>query len=106
MTNYQEARVNLTNTQLNIVSSPIKLGGGGFLFLKFLQEGGHEKLLKNRGLVERGGVLIERGVSKLFHQFPLRKACFRYYCNTFFCRVNIHTCCNQLIYSLMRFTFY
>ena len=33
-----------------------------------------EKLFRDRGLVERsGGVLLERGVSKLFHQFSFRK---------------------------------
>ena len=60
-----------------------------------------KKLLRNRGLVERG-----EGGSKLFNQFSLRKVCFHYYWNTFFCLVNIHTCCNQKIYSFMWFTFY
>ena len=48
-----------------------------------------KKLLRNRrglgggggggGLVESGGPLRKRGVSKLFHQFSFRKACFHYY---------------------------
>ena len=47
-------------------------------------------------------------VSKLFHQFSFRKACFHYYWNTFssFLSGNIHACCNQQIYSFMWFTFY
>ena len=76
MTNYQEARVNLTNTQLNIVSSPIKLGGGGFLFLRFLQEGGHEKLLRNRGLVERGGSSHRKGSFQIVSSVSLKKSMF------------------------------
>ena len=43
------------------------------------KERGHEKLLRNRGLVERGSPFRNRGVSKLFHQFSFRKACFHYY---------------------------
>ena len=46
----------------------------------------------------KGGEFSWRGgVSKLFHQFFFRKACFRYYWNTFFffCLVNILFCCNQ-----------
>ena len=54
-----------------------------------------KKLLRNRGLVERG-VLLERGFSKLFYQFFFRKACFHNYWNTsFFCLVNIQACCSQ-----------
>ena len=52
-----------------------------------------KKLLRNRGVCWKRGVLLERGISKLFHQFSLKKACFHYYWN--FCLVNIHTCCNQ-----------
>ena len=56
-----------------------------------------KKLLRNRGLVERG-VLLERRVSKLLYQFFFRKAYIHYYWNTFFlffCLVNVHACCNQ-----------
>ena len=35
-----------------------------------------KKLLRNRG---GGGPLRKGGVSKLFHQFSFRKACFYYY---------------------------
>ena len=38
-----------------------------------------KKLLINRGLVEREGLLRKRGISKLFHQFSFREACFHYY---------------------------
>ena len=66
-----------------IVASPpppkIRGGGAGVLFLKFGQRGVHEKLLRNRGLVEKRDHLRKRGVSKLFHQFSLKKACFHYY---------------------------
>ena len=49
------------------------------------KEEGHKKLLRNRGLVERGGSLRKGGGgSKLFHQFSFRKACFHYCWNTFF----------------------
>ena len=68
-----------------------------------------KKLLRNRGLVERGASLRKGWVSKSFYQFFLRKACFHYYWNTFFsffCLVNIHACCNQQICSFMWFTFY
>ena len=65
-----------------------------------------KKLFRNRGLVERGGFSQNGGISKLFHQFPLRKACFHYNWNTFFCLLNIHTCCNEQIFSFMWFTFY
>ena len=61
------------------VSSPLKLGKGGFLFLKFGQRGVMKKLLINRGLVEREGLLRKRGISKLFPQFSFREACFHYY---------------------------
>ena len=54
-----------------IVSSPLKLGGVIVLDIS-TKRGVMKKLLRNRGLVERG-------VSKLFHQFSLRKACFHYY---------------------------
>ena len=73
-------------------------GGGGvggwrgwyLLFEIWTKWGVIKKLLKNRGLVERGSYLRKgRGVSKLFHQFSLRKACVHYYWN--FCLVNIHT---------------
>ena len=63
-----------------------------------------KNLLKNRGLVERVGYSQKGGISKLFHKFSLRKACFHCYWN--FCLVNIHTCCNQQICSFMWFTFY
>ena len=64
-----------------------------------------KKLFRNRVLVEREGALRKSGVTKWFHQFSFRKACFHYYWN-FFCLVNIHACCNQRIYSFMWFTFY
>ena len=72
---------------------PLKLeGGGGVLFLKFGQRGGHEKLTQKQGVRKGGG-------------FP---NCFYYYWNTFFFffgLVNIHACCKQQIY-FMWFTLY
>ena len=62
----------------NIVSSPLKLRGG-LVFEIWTERGIMKKLLRNRGLVERGNPLRKRKVSKLFHQFSFRKACFRYY---------------------------
>ena len=67
------------SAHVSIVSSPLKLGRVS-CFWNLDKEGGHEKLLRNRGLVQRGGGhLRKRGVFKLFHQFSLRKACFHYY---------------------------
>ena len=43
-----------------------------------------KKLLRGRGLVERGGSLRKGEASKVFHQFSLSKACFHYYSKTFF----------------------
>ena len=63
-----------------IVSSPLKLGGGeGSCSWNLDKEGGHKKLLRNRGWVEKGVPLRKSGISKLFHQFSFRKACFHYY---------------------------
>ena len=51
---------------------------GGFLFLKFGQI--MKKLFRNREVSWKGeGHLRRWGVSKLFHQFSFRKACFHYY---------------------------
>ena len=86
---------------------PLKVRGSGVLiFLNLDKErGGHEKIAQKEGGQLKSGVLLERvGVSKLFHQFSFKKACFHYYWN-FFCLVNIHTC-NQQIYSFMWFSFY
>ena len=68
-------------------------GRGSLIFEIWTNRGVMKKLLRNRGLVEKGAWYSLRGGSKLFHQFSLRKACFHYYWN--FCLVNIHTCCNQ-----------
>ena len=62
------------------VSSPLKLGKGGVLvFAIWTKRGVMKKLLINRGLVEREGLLRKRGISKLFPQFSFREACFHYY---------------------------
>ena len=87
---------------------PLEISGSGVLVFKiWTKRGGrgHEKIAqKDRGQL-KSGVLLERvGVSKSFHQFSFRKACFHYYWK-FFCLVNIHTC-NQQIYSFMWFSFY
>ena len=67
-----------------IVSSPLTLGGRGISFLKFGERGGSWKNCSEIGrLVEWGG-LLERWVSKLFHQFSFRKACFHSYWYNFF----------------------
>ena len=65
-----------------IVSSPLPLKLGRFLvFHIWTKRRDMKKLLRNRGLVEKGGdPLRKRGVSKLFHQLPFIKACFHYYC--------------------------
>ena len=81
-----------------------KQGRGVLVFEILTKRGVMKKLFRNRVLVEREGALRKSGVTKLFHQFSFRKACFHYYWN-FFCLVNIHTC-NQQIYSFMWFSFY
>ena len=71
---------------------PLQLGG--ILFLKFGYREAHEKIVqKQRGQLKGGEVvLIERREGFTF--FSL------------FCKVNVHTFCNQKIYSFMWFTFY
>ena len=63
---------------------PPKIRGEFLIFEIWTKRGVMKKLLRIVGLVEKGG-----GGSKLFHHFSLRKACFNYYWNTFFCLVNI-----------------
>ena len=91
-----------------IVSSPplkLRAGveGGGFLFLKFGQRGWSWKnCSKIGGFVERG-VLLERGGFPYCFISFLQKSMFSLPLD-FFCLINIHTCCNQWIYSFMWFT--
>ena len=59
---------------------------GNLVFEIWTKRGVMKKLVRNRGLVERG-------YFKLFLQFSFKKACF-HYCWTFRL-VNIHTCYNQ-----------
>ena len=74
----------------HIYSSPLELGGV-LIFKIWTKRGGvMKKLLRNRGLVERGGGLLERRISKLFYQFLFRKSCFHYYWNTFFLKRKFH----------------
>ena len=68
-----------------IVSSPLKLGGGGFSFLKFGQIGGSWK-----NCSEIGGSLGKRGFPNCFISFYSEKHVF--ITIGFFCLVNIHTC--------------
>ena len=75
------------NVYLVIHSPPLKIRRGFLIFEIWTKGGVMKKLLRNRRLVERGEILLERGVSKLFHQFSFRKACFHYYWNTIFCLV-------------------
>ena len=85
--------------------TPLKLRGGGFLFLKFAQRGGHEKTAqKQRGQLKEGVLLERLGFPNCFISFPSEKHVF--ITTGFFCLVNIHTCCNQQIYSFMWFSFY
>ena len=84
-----------------IIHSFLLLKLGGVLVLEiWTKKGVMKKLLRNRGLVERGESSQKEGVSKLFNQFSFRKSCFHYYW-IFFCLVNIHE-----IYSFMWFSFY
>ena len=88
---------------------PVKLGEGFLFFKIWTKRGVIKKLLRNRGLVKRGGCLRKRDFPNCLVSFPqksgkivssknyfFRKACFHYCWNTiFFCLANIHTCCNQ-----------
>ena len=75
------------------------------IFEIWTKTGVMKKFSEIGGLIEKGGeVLLEReGGPTLFHQFSLRKVCC--HCYRKFCLVNIHTWCNQQIYSFMWFTF-
>ena len=89
-----------------MVSSPLKLGGRGYpVFEIWTKRGVTEKLLRNRELVERGNSL-KRGSFQVVSSFFLKRSMFSLLVKYFFCLVNIHTCCNQQIYSFMWFTFY
>ena len=88
----------------HIVSSPLKLGeGGSFLF--WAKRGIMKKLLRNRGLVERWGSSQKGGGFQIVSSVFLQKSIFSLLLG-FFCLVNIHTCCNQQIYSFIWFSFY
>ena len=52
-----------------------------------------KKLLRNRGLVERGVLLERGGFPNCFISFPSEKHVF--ITIGLFCLVNIHACCNQ-----------
>ena len=58
-----------------------------------------KKLLRNRGLIERGGVLLERGGFQIALSFFLQNSMFLLlleYFFSFFCPVDIiHDCSNQ-----------
>ena len=86
--------------RVSIVSSPAKIMEGGFLVFEIQTKRGiMKKLLRNRGQLKgRRGFQI---VSSVF----LQKSMFSLLLD-FFCLVNIHTCCNQQIYSFMWFSFY
>ena len=68
-----------------------------------------KKLFRNRELVGRRGGLLRKGVFQIVLPVILQENMFSLlleYFFFFFCLVNIHTCCNQQIYSFMWFTFY
>ena len=83
------------NIVIQYFPAPLKLGG--FLFLKFGQRGGHEKILQ-----KQGGFQIVLSVILHKSMFSLLLEYFFF----FFCLVKIHICCNQQIYSFTWFTFY
>ena len=83
-----------------IVSSFLKLGGGGLVFEICTKKGAMKNCSEIVGLVERRGGGFQF-VSSVF----LQKSMFSLLLE-FFCLVNIHACCNQQIYSFMWFTFY
>ena len=88
-----------------IVSSPSKIMGWGILVLEIWKKRVvMKKLLRNRELVERGGPYRKKEFPNSFISFPSEKHVF--ITIGFFCLVNIHTCCNQQIYSFMWFSFY
>ena len=62
-------------------------------------------LLRNRGLVERGGSSQKEGGFQIASPVFLKKSMFSLLLD-FFCLLNIQTFCNQQIYSFMWFTFY
>ena len=75
---------------------PLKLRGRGGVALKIrTKRVVMKKLLRDRGLVERG-VSLKKGGFQIFSSVFLQKSMFSLLLeNFFFCLVNIHACCNQ-----------
>ena len=67
---------------------------GSFVFKISTKRGVMKKLLRDRGLVERG-VLLESGGFQIVSSVFLQKSMFSLLLEYFFCLVNIHACCNQ-----------
>ena len=87
-----------------IVPPSLKIRGGS-CFEIWTNRGVMKKLLRNMGLVEREGVLLESGgFPNCYISFSSEKYVF--ITIGFFCLVNIHTCCNQQTYSFMWFSFH
>ena len=88
----------------SFLPSPLKLGGV-LVFEIWTKRGVMKKLLRNRGLVERGRSSQKEGGFQIVSSVFLQKSMFSLILE-FLCLVNIHTCCNQQIYSFMCFSFY
>ena len=83
---------------------PLKLRGG-FLVLEIWTKRGIMKNYSEIGGQLKGGSSQKKGGFHIVSSVVLQKRIFSLLFD-FFCLVNIHTCCNQQIYSFMWFTFY
>ena len=71
-----------------------KIRGGFLVFEIWTKRGSWKKMLRNRGVSWKAGVLLERGgFPNCFVSFPSEKHLF--ITIGFFCRVNFSACCNQ-----------
>ena len=84
---------------------------GGVIFKIWTKRGVIKKLLRNRGLVERGDSFRREGVGgfQIVLSIFLQKSMFSLLLEYFvflFLSGKYYACCNQQIYSFMWFTFY
>ena len=76
------------------------------MFLKFGHRGGSWKNYSEIEGYLKGGGSLKRGSFQVVSSFFLKRSMFSLLVKQYFCLVNIHTYCNQQIYSFMWFTCY
>ena len=104
--NFRNSCLNVFEKQHHSFLPSPKIRGVFLVFEIWTKRGVMKKLLRNRGLVEReGGSSQKEEGFQIVSSVFLQKSMFSLLLD-FFCLVNIHTCCNQQIYSFMWFSFY